>query len=333
MSNTPKLHAVKNHYQFANAAWDNNEQVKTPEWPKTLKGLSAADRKALNAERIAWIESHPPLITNQMKEVHEKLDDLLMVNRSGSQRCFEIMGEPHLGKTEILMQYAYKYHCENTTERPFESHHDGDHFVKMPVVWVHTASTFKQTMVRLVKFCGGRVRDKDKADTLLPRFEEQVEDFGVKLIVLDDLHNLRGNGVATELKGLYEHLENTALLFTRTYDDCAALDSNKGGDQTNHRTIPYELNAPAASSREWMKLLAQFERVMPWCNDGSPQLRPHSELIHHRTGGRTGDLTMLLQFITTNLIRSNTNGEDLITEELIQSITLPKDHEQRRRAA
>ena len=332
MSDTPKLHAVKNHYQFANAAWDNNEKVQKPKWPKTLKGLSPAKRKALNADRIAWIESHPPLVTSQMQEVHDQLDDLLMVNRAGSQRCFELMGEPHLGKTEILMQYAYKFHCENTDERPFASHHVGDHFVKMPVVWVHTASNFKQTLIRLVKFCGGRVKDRDTADILLNRVEEQVQDFGVKLIVLDDLHNLRGKGVATELKGLYEHLENTAMLFTRTYDDCAALDSKQGGDQTNHRTIPYELTAPATSSREWMKLLAQFEGVMPWCNDGTPQLVKHAELIHHRTAGRTGDLTMLLQFITTNLIRTNTNGQDLITEELIKSITLPKDNERRRAA-
>ena len=328
MSDT-KRYATKNFYTFANAAWDDADRAERPKWPKTLKGMSALERKQLNAERIAWLESMPPFTTSDMIEAHDQLDELLMIRKPGSQRCFGLVGEPHLGKTEILSQYVYQYHRDHTDERPFATEHEGDHYTPIPVVWVHTASTFKATMRRFVTFCGGKAKDSDTADILLKRAIEQVEDFGIELVVFDDLHNLKGKGVASELKGLYEHLEHTTMLFTRTNDACAALDAKSGGNQTLHRTVWHEVLAPAASSEEWEERVARLELSMPWCNS-KPQTGDYLELLHHRTSGRLGDLVMLFELITARLIKTNKNGPDIVTEELIESIKLPKDVNRRR---
>lgn len=296
-----------------------------PDWPKTLKGMSAAAKRDLNAQRKEWLETLHPIWTPSMEEAHEDIEQLLTWRGSASPECFGLRGEPFVGKTQIIQRFVDTFHCEHTDGRPFENSEPyGDDFPPVPVVWLPTEKTSKQLLESFLSFYGIETKTNKNVGLLTRDVQKQVRMHKTQLVVLDDVHNLRGSNAAIDLKVMYEKLGSVMFLFTRTNDKCPAFDVKTGGNQTLDRTRWQVIEAPEITSPEWIELLAAFEGAMPWCHRGDePLLLPHAELLHERTGGKTGRLAFLMRHMTAAMIRHNKNGEDKVTADLIKSIKMP----------
>ena len=324
-----------NFFQFGNTAWDRHERhaQPAPDCPKTLKGLSAIKKKQLAKERKEWLTTLHPIMTADMETAHDEIELALESRGNVSPECFGLEGEPYVGKTQIIQRFVDAFHCDNTPGRPFENAEaHGNDIQIVPVVWLPTENTAKQVLQSFLSFYGVKPPKRDNSGLLIDQVVDLVRQHQTQIVVLDDVHNLRGAGVATEFKVIYEKLATVMFLFTRTLADrCAVFDESAGGAQTLERTVWQEVAEHPVASKEWMSLLAAFEGAMPWCHNQGPQLPQHAQLIHDRTGGKAGRLAFLLKRMTLKLIRENTNGEDIITEDLINSIKMT-NYETRRAA-
>lgn len=172
-----------------------------------------------------------------------------------------------------------------------------------------------------MRFYEADVRGSTSTDDLLERVGKLAKKRKTTLVVLDDLHAL-GNGstgtAANQVKYLSEVLDSATFLCTiNTGSDCAVLDQNKGGDQIRKRGSWHSMKPYNSAQKEWLSVLSKFERLMPWCTEQRTQTKDHAALLHDITEGRTGILATFLRDITTEMIETNTDGEDLLTEELI----------------
>lgn len=177
-----------------------------------------------------------------------------------------------------------------------------------------------------MRFYGSDVpgRASGSADDLLERVGNLARKKETKIVVLDDLQvlgNTSNGTAANQVKYLSEVLAGATFLATiNTGSKCAVLDRDKGGDQVRKRGTWHTMKASKLTKDEWLPVLAGFEKQMPWCTTQTPLLKPHATLLHDITEGSAGVLATLLRDITTELIETNTTGEDTLTEELIRCV-------------
>lgn len=314
-----------NFFQFGHTAWDRKELLDepTPEWPSTLKGLSKVERAKLKKERIARTKNMHPIWTPDMEAAHDEMEETLSLRGSGSPECFGLLGPEYGGKTQIIQRFVDTFHCDNTTGRPYEDRPlTGDDMPNVPVVWLPPDNTTKQLMESFLAFYGIYLGGRPNAGQISREVMKQARQHQTQIVVMDDIHNLRGKNSAMDLKVMYEKLGQVMFLFTTITEDCPAFDMMHGGNQTLERTVWQNIEAPIVGSEEWHEVLGAFGEAMPWCMSDLTQLIDHSDLIHERTGGKTAKLAFLLRRMTAKMIRQNTDGEDEITAELIKSVKM-----------
>lgn len=311
-------------HEFANTAYDNVERELRTKWPNTYKGQTKKGLAELNEDRRLWLANPPTIITPQMADFHKRLDRQVGKN---SQKWYGIEGVPYIGKSHILKSYVDQFHVDHTEQRPFVS---GTEWQPIPVVWLQTPSTFKALMKRFLAFYLADDQQSGTGPDMVQPVARLVKKHQTKLIVLDDLHTLPNEkgGIGNHLKHFRDVCGEAIFLYTATQKErrkhggkpepaAAALRDETGGAQINARATVLRLD-PHSLDNDWLRLLQQFEKAMPWCYDRrKPQLHQHASQIHELTGGRCGLLAELLSETTSLLIEANSKSEDRVTEELL----------------
>lgn len=319
-----------NFFQLGNTAWDRHDHAEQddPEWPTSLKGMKPKDVRYWNQKRMDWLLANSKLVfTPHMEIAHNQLRKSLLLRGEQSPECFGLRGERFVGKTSIIERYVYDYHCKMTGERPNDNGEDIPH---VPVVWLQTSKTTKQIAESLFEFYGYQP-PKGNEGTLIREARRHARLHRTEIMVLDDVHNLKGKNSAMDLKNLYENLGSVMFIFTRTHAQCDAFDTKTGGYQTLDRTVWQRIDPPEVSEDEWAELVGTFEWSMPWFHTNEEGLLlDHADLVHEITEGRTGKLAFLMKHLTFELVERSRGGEDEITADLLKSINMTGvDHDVR----
>ena len=269
---------------------------------QALAGLPGVERLAsLRIEHwIGYTRAH---------RVLAQLEALLTHEPGKVRRNLLIVGPTNNGKTMI----TEKFHLTH----PPHTADDGEYEV-IPVLRVQmpAEATTRRLYSALLIAMGtpvGLQGHNDLREALAVRLLRAV---GVRLLVIDEVHNLLGATARRqrELLNLLRFLGNELripLVCLGTRDAYLAIRSD---DQLENRFHPLLLPRWEEGD-ELARLLASFETVLPLREPSQLASAPLRELILRRSEGTIGEIALLLADATATALRQ---GEDRITGAIIE---------------
>lgn len=292
--------------------------------------MSPEAREELNARRLAHLGSDLTIETPQVKSVISKVVQLILLNRPrNSGRCgLLISGESGTGKTTAA-KAAMKYvHARYRRDVP-----DPEAQGRIPVVYIEVppGSTGKALASQFARFLGLPVMPRDTLEYLLHLVSSGMTEVGTKLVVVDELHNLKrtnpGNSESVDvLKSLSNRIAATFVYVGINIHQGGLLTEERGRQLAGRFTLellgPYEL-ANAAERDQWGKLIKSFEADLGLISHQPGDLLELAKYLHDRTRGSIGSLAHQLIGAAQGLIFAGTAPEDeRITEAVLEAVPL-----------
>lgn len=262
------------------------------------------------AERLAGLNSEHWIGYTRAHRVLAQLEALL-THEPGKvrPRNLLIVGPTNNGKTMIAEKF-HRTHPPRTAD-------DGEYEV-IPVLRVQmpAEATTRRLYTALLIAMGTPVSlqgHNDLREALAVRLLRAV---GVRLLVIDEVHNLLGATARRqrELLNLLRFLGNELripLVCLGTRDAYLAIRSD---DQLENRFHPLRLPR-WEEGEELARLLASFETVLPLREPSQLASAPLRELILRRSEGTIGEIALLLADATATALRQ---GEERITGAIIE---------------
>lgn len=244
---------------------------------------------ALLSEMAALLE-HPQ--TNRMP-------NLLLVGRSNN------------GKTELLKEFRRRYPAE---ERLNED------AIYAPVVYVECPPGPNDSMFldQALKTLGidpkSSAGPKDKIEALAT----QLIKVKTKVLLLDELNSILAGSVTKQLLLLttIKYLSNQTKISIVAAGTAAALQAIATDTQLESRFPVRLLKRWKDADRDFRKLLASFEFILPLRKASNLSKLQTAKLIYGLTEGILGDIA---QLIRDSAVAAVLSGEEAITEDILRS--------------
>jgi DNA polymerase III delta prime subunit len=134
-------------------------------------------------ERRLWLNNFLFLVTDDVRQLDEKIDMLLKAQRAGQQRCFLLGGPPGVGKTTYLDWLTLTHPSTVLRERN-----------DVPIIKVnapvgeHGTKPFLRSILRA---CGRTYVNGDDEDMLLNKVTLYFQICDVKLLIIDEVEQMR----------------------------------------------------------------------------------------------------------------------------------------------
>lgn len=324
-------------WDWQHLAWQQTN-LKKLDLPTNVNDIPKAKRKEFNRNRIDYNRVLPFHKTAQFKAARRNFVSVASTASNTSTEAFGISGPAYGGKTSILRHLLFEYFASQHGEPPEDYACVPDGKSTIPVIWGQAAGTSKQTLQRLLKFLNVP-NASGSAEDMSERLADATMKFGIKFIVLDDLHRLnetlRKDHAANELKTMMESAKRTTFLFTTTdRNTCAAL-NGPGHEQITRRITWLDHRPVKRNSDQWKAALAHWEDHMPLCYDrkGGPMLEPLSSYLYDRTGGHLGHLATLLRRGAAHAIQSPKITDERLTTDILNTVPLAFESAGLRRAS
>ncbi|BBZ60638.1 MULTISPECIES: TniB family NTP-binding protein [Mycolicibacterium] len=292
-----------------------------------IKALGTVERSAYNERRIDYLNEERVFPTRDLTRILNHARRLLRRSRAKkfvARPGIRVSGEPRTGKTTDVMAAGKRLDAE--IRRTCGREND---LSFLPVVYttIATATTTNKLWVRLADFVGARELRGSNADERLVDLARLLKSLGTKFVILDDVQRLNtdraaGAEVADNIKTFAENLDAT-MLFAGISLETAPLFSGENGEQWRKRTRPINLSNYSLSNdadhKEWVQLVASFERILPLPLHENGMLERHADYLYHRTGGSIASLSDLIIDAATDAIDF---GTEAITLDLLDSIAI-----------
>lgn len=244
---------------------------------------------ALLAEMAALLE-HPQ--TNRMP-------NLLLVGRSNN------------GKTELLKEFRRRYPAE---ERLNED------AIYAPVVYVECPPGPNDSMFldQALKTLGidpkSSAGPKDKIEALAT----QLIKVKTKVLLLDELNSILAGSVTKQLLLLttIKYLSNQTKISIVAAGTAAALQAIATDTQLESRFPVRLLKRWKDADRDFRKLLASFEYILPLRKASNLSKLQNAKLIYGLAEGVLGDVAKLIR---DSAVAAVLSGEEAITEDILRS--------------
>ncbi|MBT2546761.1 TniB family NTP-binding protein [Arthrobacter sp. ISL-65] len=292
--------------------------------------MSPQAREELNARRIAHLGSDLIIRTPQVRSVILKVVHLILLNgpRSSGRCGLMISGESGTGKTtaaKAAMRYVYA--------RYRRDHPDLDRLGRVPVVYVEVppGSTGKALAIQFARFLGLPVLPRDTLEYLLHLVSAGLIEAGTKLVVVDELHNLKrtnpGNSESVDvLKSLSNRIPATFVYVGINIHAGPYLADDRGRQVAGRFSLEQLANYGIANEAErnlWDLIVGLFEERLGLISHEPGDLAHSAKYLHERTKGSIGSLAHLLFGAAQVLIFTGSAPEnERITREALDGISL-----------
>lgn len=314
---------------------------------KKLSALSSKDKTLYDQQRELWHANTGTMHTTQVKEILEELWADLRANVQRGQAtkgALALEGDSFLGKTTIAQTFAKEFHLRELAMNG-ELTEAGDQ--RWPVCYVSLSGhpTVKDLCASLLYFFAHPGARSGNATDLQRRSLDTFTKCKVGLLVIDDLHFLRwdsadGSKVSNHLKSLVNNFPITMLLIGTGLTELGIKKERYGLGKavlgpTARRTTsipmePYVVDGGRESLKEWRSVVHSIERnlVLARHRDGILTYEL-SEYLFDRSTGYMGSLITLINRAATRAI---INGEEAITERLLEQTRIDVAAEDARKA-
>ena len=287
------------------------------------KRLSAADREAHDDARHAWINSDDVLQTRDVTRIDRMTQRLLHQNRVASRsarRNLVVSGPPALGKSTAALQVGLRVDDISRTR----SGRTGDDF--MPVIYhvVGTTTTPKSLMLGFAKTMGLLESPRAATHTVTDRVVNVMNSLGVRLVILDEVQNVRSNRVhgaeaAVTLRRFTEELDAT-FIYAGVNLRSAPFMTGPDGEMVEGRAEMVEMRRYSPNNEadrdEWQSLTAAFEQRLPLFRHEEGVITAMSLDLLHQCGGSIGSLKHAINSCASDAI---IDGAERITATALRN--------------
>ena len=324
--------------------------------------ISWAQRRRLSTQERAWrfeaerrYIGHLYVPTQQQIQCEQQVlrtRDRAAYNLPGSQVALYVLGPPFLGKSTAVDRGAIAVYHEALAATNLwvqgqpRLDYGAGHAAHMPVVrvLVRPNALGRAVVTHIVNYCG--YGTQGTANELTDKIAEFVSKHGVRLVILDDVHNLATDRrdafkIYNAIKDLNTELgdQNVAFVYAGNPDP-AGLGNLHEHDQLSARLItlnfdPLPLDRDNYRSEDtlaWQQHLTNWEEqlrlVLPDLDSGKLSADLGGALWA-RTQGHVGALALLLKDAATDALRDESPRRKLsITMEAVRHTLLPDKYEQ-----
>ena len=208
-----------------------------------------------DAQRIAYIDRDLWIGYGQAREAQTRLEQILRSERRMRPDNLLIIGASNNGKTAIARRFQAQHMPpeDPTAER---SH--------LPVALIQAPNgpRIPQLLTAIIAALGRDIAARRTTAQLRNETYKAMRDVGLRLLLIDDLHNIKGAGVATMLVELREigSVTGVSLGCFATREIAYVL---RQDEQLANRLEAFLLPRWRMEDPDYLRLLATFERHLP----------------------------------------------------------------------
>jgi hypothetical protein len=262
-----------------------------------------------DAQRIAYIDRDLWIGYGRAREAQARLQQILRSERRMRPDNLLIIGASNNGKTAI----ARRFHAQHVPpEEPAAEQSD----IPVALIQAPNGPRISQLLTAIMTALGRDVRARRTTAQLRTEAYKAMRDVGLRLLLVDDLHNIKGAGVATVLVELREigSVTGVSLGCFATREIAYVL---RQDEQLANRLEPLVLPRWRLDDPDYLRLLATFARHLP--------LRQRSDLtdpglaarILAMTDGLIGGIAGVLRRAAAEAVRT---GRERIDAAMLDRI-------------
>lgn len=293
--------------------------------------MSAHEASALEAirlkspeERLNFMLTPKWFAYEDAELILERMEQLLAHPPTHRMPGMQILGDSNNGKTALGLEFERRH--------PWDPNPDGD-ALKVPVVRIEMppnpdeARLYEEILVRLRQ----PFRSRDSVTTKNRQVRANLTAVGCRMLMIDEFQHVLGprNDKRRILIDTVKYLSNTLQIPIVTLGTGEAQVAISKDEQLSNRLAPYWLKR-WGRNRDYQRLLASFELVLPLREKSRLQSAELGGLIHELSEGLLGETRDLLCLAVGAALRQ---GKETIDVALIQSLKWIKPSRRRERPA
>lgn len=292
--------------------------------PRDLMRMSVEERKDYNDLRLRVIAQDRVLKTPDLHRLEVMLADLLadqMEATSVAKHMLSVSGRSGMGKSTAVQALGRSY---DRRWRRQQGRQDDVEFVPIVYVGVEPATTPKSLMQSLAAFFNLpqydlAVTNRMTQSQIKRAVVETMERAGTRLVILDEVHNIRSNrqagmDAATTMKMFTDEIDATFVIAGIDLDRAELFQGEMGlqldGRRRSHDMLGYARPKPNDESDPWLLFLDSWEHDLPLLKQKPGGLREEGSYIWDRTSGAVGSVRALLAGAARAAISSGTENID-----------------------
>lgn len=291
------------------------DRITAEEVEKHLNSLLPETREVLDKpkeERIKYVFSQRFIKYPRAVDILNYMETLISVPKQIRPECMLLFGESGTGKTSIIRQFQ-KMHPP--TEDPLL---DED---TIPVLVVETPFEPKVSMLydRILYEIGVPYKTTENVVVKENRIEFYVNKLGIRMLILDEFHNIL-NGSATQQRKVLSAIKsltnilNVPIVLAGTRDALIAVESE---DEMKRRFLPKYL-PKWEKDRDFAIFLKSLERTLPLKRPS--YLWKEEKIIDFLLEKSDGILADVLKLIKHSAKSAIETGKERIDYDLLKSI-------------
>ena len=289
-----------------------------PEEHRDLSPEAAAALSLSDDERIMRIRSPRWIGYTRATEILNELEDLLEHPKTNRMPNLLIVGETNNGKTEVLKKFLRKH--------PEDPNPDGEHII-IPVLQIQSLPGPDEAQLyrAILDKINAQPRRNEKVDVHRARVIQLLSDLDVKMLVLDEIHNLIVGPAKKQrhFLNVIKYLGNELRIPIVGAGTKEAYHAVQIDPQISNRFEPITLPRWRMGD-DYIRLLASFERALPLRRESNLADEAIATKLLAKTNGLLGELSRLLGKAAVAAIRQ---GRERIDEKLLKEVrwTAPGD--------
>lgn len=270
-----------------------------------------------NEHRIAYISRDRFIYHTQAENVLAELEMLYSLENAVRPQGRLVVGRSLMGKSTLFDEFLRLH--------PADDNPDGDAAI-VPIVSVQYPESAKEGIYpEILAKLNAHMPTNTKSPDLRRATVEMLRRVGMRVLLIDELHNLMEGSTNAQKKGLnsIKYLMNELQRPVVAAGTVEALNAVRTDEQIRSRLVPLPLER-FKDGADFQELLGGFEMVLPLrkpSNLAEPEL---SSIIYQHTLGIVGRVAELLNKAAIHAIRT---GEECISGEVIkeQNWGIPDD--------
>lgn len=282
--------------------------------PDKAAHLDAAARHCLrldDAQRMARIDCDLWIGYGRAQDAHVRLERILRSERRMRPDNLLVVGTSNNGKTAIARRFQAR-HVEPEDPEAEKSH------IPVALIQAPNGPRIPQLLIAVLGALGRAPRTRRTTAQLRTEAHAAMHAVGLRLLLIDDLHNIRGPGVGAMLVELRElgSVTGVSLGCFATREIAYVL---RQDEQLANRLEPFALPRWQIENPDYLRLLATFARLLPLWQPSCLTDPDLAARILALAGGLIGGIAMVLRRAAAEAVRT---GHERIDAAMLGRIDL-----------